>query len=332
MKKQKSQTEKAEEKQKSKMDKLIVEAKRFIERYKKKIVQNLHENKRVVIVDFRDLETFSNTLAKEILNSPEETLQILEMALDDLGLIKNIRVRLTNIPELNAVRIEYLRTKHVDKLIIIEGYLVQASEVRPQTISSRFECPECRTIIDVLQIGKKFNEPTKCVCGRKKNFTLISKESIDAQRIIISESREMQETGEGLSFPKESAVSILLQGDLTDPSNEIIDRLGQKIKVTGILKEIPVLREEGGVSTRFDWAIIANNIIFKEPSKEILISKEDERQILKLSKDPKILERLAFSIAPSIWGYQEVKDALVLQLFGATRGNINTLIVGDPGV
>jgi replicative DNA helicase Mcm len=61
-----------------------------------------------------------------------------------------------------------------------------------------------------------------------------------------------------------------------------------------------------------------------------------------MSQDPQILKKLANSVAPSVWGYDEIKQSLVLQLFGGvekqrkggakTRGDIHILLIGDPGV
>lgn len=60
-----------------------------------------------------------------------------------------------------------------------------------------------------------------------------------------------------------------------------------------------------------------------------------------LAADPNIYARLAASIAPSIWQLDDVKKGILCQLFGGvskmlpgakTRGEINVLLVGDPGV
>ena len=63
---------------------------------------------------------------------------------------------------------------------------------------------------------------------------------------------------------------------------------------------------------------------------------------MELSKDPKVFEKLAGSITPSVWGYEEIKKSLVLQLFGGvkkihvdgqkSRGDIHILLIGDQGV
>jgi len=68
------------------------------------------------------------------------------------------------------------------------------------------------------------------------------------------------------------------------------------------------------------------------------------REIQELSKHPDVYERLAKSVAPSIWELEDIKKGILCQLFGATnktfkgssankvRGDINILLVGDPGV
>jgi len=62
---------------------------------------------------------------------------------------------------------------------------------------------------------------------------------------------------------------------------------GSRIKVIGILKEVPIPLQTGGLSTRFELSIEANNIIpLEETFEELDINEEDERQILELSEDP----------------------------------------------
>ena len=324
--------------EKSSQEEQIAEAKRFFDTYRKEIGQSIREDKNIIIVDFSDLATFSHKLAEDLLNSPEEILQILETALDDLGLIKNARVRFINIPETQGSKIGHIRAKHLNKLISIEGIVRQASNVRPEVVNAKFECPSCGTIISVLQIEKKFREPTRCSCGRKGQFRLISKEMVDAQRLIIEESPEALVGGE-----QPRRMDIFLQEDLVEPKMEEKTTPGARVKVIGILKEIPRPLSSGGLSTVFDLAIQANNIIpLEESYDEVKISEEDERQIQELAADPKVFEKSAASIAPSIWGYDEIKKALVLQMFSGVRkvsadrsvkrGDIHILLMGDPGV
>ena len=319
-------------------DEQIAEAKQFFDTYKKEIGQSIREDKRVIFVDFNDLSEFSHGLAEDLLSAPEEILQVLESALDDLGLIRGARVRFKNIPETQKTKIGHIRAKHLNKLISIEGIVRQASDVRPQVVNAKFECPSCGTIISVLQIEKKFREPSRCSCGRKGQFRLISKEMVDAQRLVIEESPESLMGGE-----QPRRLSVFLQEDLVEPKMEEKTTPGSKIQVIGILKEIPVPLQTGSISTRFDHAIEANNLIpLEETYDEVKISEEDERQIQELAADPKVFDKLSASIAPSIWGYDEIKKSLVLQMFGGVRkvgtdrsvkrGDIHILLIGDPGV
>lgn len=74
---------------------------------------------------------------------------------------------------------------------------------------------------------------------------------------------------------------------------------------------------------------------------------ELEAKLRALSQREDIYELLARSLAPSIWEMEDVKKGILLQLFGGTnksvarggggggpryRGDINVLLVGDPGV
>src|SRR4030042_642496 len=97
--------------------------------------------------------------------------------------VKNPRVRLSSLPETQFEKIRNIRAKHLNHLISIEGIVRQASDVRPQVVNAKFECPSCGTIISVLQIEKRFQEPSRCSCGRRGGFRLISKDMVDTQRL-----------------------------------------------------------------------------------------------------------------------------------------------------
>jgi len=324
--------------EKKKIEELIIEAKSFFDSYKKEIGESLRQGN-VIYVDFQKLSEFSSNISDEILANPEETLAIIEQAVEQLGLIeKAARIRLTNLPEVHLLQIRDIRSKHLNELIILDGIIRQASDVRPQVVNAKFECPSCGTIIAVLQIEKKFREPSRCSCGRRGGFKLISKEMVDTQRLVIEESPESLKGGEQ---PKR--INVFLKEDLVEPRMEEKTTPGSRIKVIGVLKEVPVPLSSGGLSTRFELAVEVNNLIpMEETFEELNITDEDEKQILELSQDPQIFEKLSKSICPSIYGYDEIKKSLVIQLFGGvpkthtdgskSRGDIHILLVGDPGV
>ncbi len=71
------------------------------------------------------------------------------------------------------------------------------------------------------------------------------------------------------------------------------------------------------------------------------LTDEDKEAIVKLAKNPNIGQKIINSIAPSIYGHQFVKKAITLAMFGGEakdiqgkhriRGDINILLLGDPG-
>ena len=322
---------------KKKHDELILEAKNFFDAYKKEIGKSTRTGERIVKVPFPLLSEFSPTLSENLLDSPEETLSILETALEESGLIKGPRVRLSDLSKNAYSKIREIRAKHLDKLLWIEGIVRQASDVRPQVVNAKFECPNCGAILSVLQIDKKFREPSRCTCGWKSSFKVISKEMVDAQRLVIEESPDALEGGE-----QPRRINVFLQEDLVEPKMEERTTPGSKIRIYGVLKEVPVPLPTG-VSTRYDIAIEANNLIPMEESfEELETTEEDIKQILELAADPKVYKRLSQSIAPSVYGYDHIKESILLQLFGgvkktksdggSTRGDMHVLLVGDPGV
>ena len=271
-----------------KQEEVIEEAKKFFSFYKKKIGESIRKTENIVFVDFADLSSFSHELSDEMVEKPEEILTVMELALEETSLVKNPRIRITDLPENQRIKIRDIRAKHLNKFIFIEGIVRQASDVRPQVVSAKFECPSCGTIISVLQLEKKFKEPSRCSCGRKGFFKLISKQMVDAQRLVIEESPESLSGGE-----QPRRMNIFLKEDLVEPKMEEKTTPGSKVRIFGILNEIPVPLQTGAISTRFDLAIDANNVMTLEESYEDLkISEEDEMQIKELSMDSNIFKKL----------------------------------------
>jgi len=313
----------------------------FLEKnYYDKIVSNIRKGKNFVVVDFSELSKFDPSLAELLIEQPEEVLKAAEYAVKNFdieGDLDSFRVRFTKLPESLSVEIRNIRSQHISKLIVTQGIVRQKSDVRPQVVSARFECPSCGNIITVLQVDSKFKEPSRCGCGRKGKFRLLSKEMVDAQKIVLEEAPEDLEGGEQ---PKR--MNIFLKSDLVSPMSERKTNPGSKIKVSGILNEVPITAREGGKLTRFDLMIESNYVeAVEEDYTEIKISKKEENEIKRIAEDPKVHSKLINSIAPSIYGYEELKEALLLQLVGgvkkiredgtSNRGDMHILLIGDPG-
>ncbi len=318
----------------------IEKFKEFIDsNYQKQLNRAIKKGEKALVISFSDLSKFDHDLAEQLLDDPEETIKAAEISLESFDLPEDLplKIRFTALPDSQKIKIRNIRSKNLNTLISIEGVIRQSSDVRPQVISAKFECPACGNTITILQIDTKFKEPTRCSCGRRGRFRLLSKDLVDVQRLIIEESPETLIGGEQ---PKR--ISVFLKEDLVEPKMEKSTTPGSKINVIGIIKEIPILLRSGVQSIRYDLIIDANHINpIEEAFADIDITEEDEEQIQELAKDPRIHERLINSIAPSIYGHEDIKEALILQLVGGvskeredgikTRGDMHVLLIGDPG-
>lgn len=155
---------------------------------------------------------------------------------------------------------------------------------------------------------------------------------VDVQKIRIQESPEGLRGGE-----QPQTIDVDVTDDLV-----ALAAPGDRIIINGILRSIQRV-SYGNKSSLFDIYIEANSIEMGEKEfEEVNISDEDEKAIVELSKDHEVYRKFASSIAPSIYGNEEVKEAISLILFGGImkelpdgshlRGDIHMLLVGDPGI
>src|SRR3989344_312016 len=185
----------------------------FLSSYKDQLQEISRLDLRSIQIDFSDLSKFDLELAENILSNPEDVLKAAEVSLTNFDIpFENIRVRISNLPASQKQMIRDIRAAHLGKFLSIEGIVRQTSDVWPQVTSAKFECPSCGNTITILQLESKFKEPSRCSCGRQGRFRLISKELVDAQRIVLEEAPESLEGGEQ---PKRLA--IFVKEDLVEP-------------------------------------------------------------------------------------------------------------------
>jgi len=307
------------------------------ENYYNDLVTATSEGKKSLLIDFSLLDKFNPDFADYLFENPEEVFPIADEAtkqIDVPGEVK-LKLRFFNLPESRQMRIRNIRAEHIDKLISIDGIVKRASEIRPEVSESIYQCPECGERVTVIQTERIIRPPIECdKCGNMKNFKLIEEKLYDARWISVEEPFEIT-TGE-----RPSDIMVFLKEDLTTPKFQFKTDPGNRIKVAGVLKKLPK-RLKGTRSRQLDIYIDANSIENVEVEwEELEMNSEIEKKILELSKDPEIYSKLTASIAPSIYGLDDIKEAIVLQLFGGeqlvqkdrsrVRGDIHILLVGDP--
>ena len=311
--------------------------------YRSRISQLISTEGKSLVVDFTDLLKYNNDLANRVLLEPDSSLDAFrraayetmrsENALYADRVSKDLRVKIRGIPD--QVPLRKVDTSHLDKMLSVAGMVVRTSELRPLMVEGAFACPSGHVTYQE-QDDVMIQKPPKCeLCGESRNFELDKKLSKfkDFQNIRIQELPEELPPGQLPQF-----FDVNLEGDLVNTA-----RPGDRVVLTGILRAVPDI-SPGQVRTRLFRSQIDCNyaqVRGKEPE-QVQVTKEDEALIKGIAASPDAYEKLVNSIAPAVLGHLPEKEAILLLLAGGTsttlpdgtklRGDINVLIVGDPGV
>ncbi len=299
-------------------------------------------------IAFSSVDGADTALADLLLERPEEVLLGGLRAIRELLPVAGpeadgLRLRVTGLPSTARRLIRELRETDLNRFVALDGIVRKATEVRPMIREAVFSCSACRAEVREAQEegATVFREPSECTgCGKpaaRARFRLLPERStyVDAQRIEIQENPESLKGG---AHPQ--GLPVLLTEDLT---GRVIP--GNRIVVNGVLKSLQrasVGRSGLVRSTTFDLTLLGNAIEVKQKEfEEIDLTEEDTAVIERFRGDPRVLEILVSSLAPSIKGMEEEKTAIILQLFGGVekrypdgirvRGDIHILLIGDPG-
>ena len=306
----------------------------FSTKYKDDVFNVLEKypDERSLVIDYIDLEMFDPDLADLLIEKPDDVLIASEKAIKNIDpLMKDadLNIRLENLT--NLIPLKFLLSEYIGKFVSADGIVRKTDEIRPRIEIGVFECRGCMLVHEVQQgSGNSIIEPSLCTGCGGRSFRLLQEDS----KYVDTQTARIQEPLENLSGGTEpKQMLITLEDDLVDCLNP-----GDSVRITGILK---TFREER--SGKFKNYIYANHVEqLEQEFEELQISDEDEQKIIELSQDPKIYDKIIKSTAPSIKGYEDVKEAIALQLFGGAakeledktrlRGDIHILIVGDPGI
>jgi replicative DNA helicase Mcm len=315
-------------------------------RYKKELgeISREYPHKRSLHIDYREIERFGKAgiaMADELLENPGKVLEDVGEAIKSSQLIrikdgkelKGINIRFTNLPKKTGIR--NIRSDDINTFVSVEGILRKTTEVRPRVVEAVFKCPAGHFTVRKQKYGK-FIEPDGCAtdgCTFKK-LELLPKRSkfVDSQKLRIQESPEGLRGGE-----QPQTLDIDVTDDLSGKVSP-----GDRVIINGILRSMQRV-VKGEKSTVFDIFLECNSIeIAEKEFEEVEIDEKAEDEILTLSKDPMIYRMVTHSVAPTIYGSEDVKQAIVLQMFGGIRkempdgtqirGDIHVLLIGDPGI
>ncbi len=314
------------------------------DKYRQRISQMALAGSTSLVVDFEDLVTTDSPWAEALIAKPDEYLSYANQAAlaqlrieeqEYAGSVEAVNVRFKGL--LETVPLRTLGSEQIGKLVMLEGIVVRSTPITPMVIKAAFQCKRCETITAIQQTSPLLREPLTCTnpeCGRKGPFDFVQEEStfVDSQEIRIQERPEDLPPGQLQRW-----INIKIVGkDLMD-----VARPGDRVSIVGIVRAVAQTLSRGGRLRLFPVYLDANfvDVVSKE-AETLVISPEEEKQILDLAKDPWIHRNIIRSIAPSIYGYEHIKEAIMYLLFGGVpkylpdiniRGDMNALLIGDPG-
>lgn len=295
-------------------------------------------------VSYVHLSSTKAALSYFLANEPTEVLKVFDQVALDVTLFhypqyqdihKEIHVRISDLPIVYTLR--QLRQQHLNCLVRVSGVVTRRTGVFPQLKYVMFICQKCNITLGPFQQEASAEvKISYCQnCQSKGPFTINSEKTVyrNYQKLTLQESPGSVPAGR---LPRQREVVLL--ADLIDSAKP-----GDEIEVTGIYRNSydAQLNNKNGFPV-FATIIEANHIVKSHDQLAgFHLTEEDERQIRALSRDPDIVDKIVRSIAPSIYGHQDVKTAVALSLFGgvskeaqgkmAIRGDINVLLLGDPG-
>lgn len=297
-----------------------------------------YPDKRSMMVSVKDLSKFDPELASELIDNPDTVLEAAQESMKDK--LKDIEIG-DKEPHVrffdqgvNSPLVQDVGSSLIGKMILLDSLVVKRSEINPKVKVGAYKCTFCGATYKFRE--DKDEVPEICSECKRKSLKQDAKESqfTNLQKIAVQDPLEKLR-GSTPTWQLE----VWIEDDLV---NTVIP--GDRIEITGILRIRP-RRNTRGKKEKNLYTMFLDTVSVRPKQKEftdIPISEEEEREIKELAKDPQIFEKLSKSIVPSIYGFDEIKQAVTLQLFGGTEGkrlvdggiirsDMHILLIGDPG-
>ncbi|OXU23451.1 hypothetical protein TSAR_001635 [Trichomalopsis sarcophagae] len=303
-------------------------------------------------VNCAHLKAFDEQLYKQLVSYPQEVIPIMDMAVNEMYFEKypsdvldhQIQVRPFNVDKTKSMR--GLNPEDIDQLITITGMVIRTSNVIPEMREAFFKCIAC-SFTTMVEIDRgRISEPTVCTnCNNNYCFSLVHNRSLYSDKQMI----KLQESPDDMPASQTPHTILLFA------HNDLVDAIsaGDRVAVTGIYRALPIQLMPRASNIRAVYKTHIDVVHYRKQDSKRLYDSEDGKEhafpqervdlLRLLSKKKDVYDRLARTIAPSIYENEDIKKGILLQLFGGTkkthnssgrshfRSEINILLCGDPG-
>lgn len=338
------------------------EGNNFSYKYRDTLRKNYALKQYWISVNLEDLSSFDESLADKLYKSPTDYLPLFEEAATEVADevtaprpeadgpdIEPVQVTLQS--ESHASSIRDLNSDQVSRLVKIPGIIVAASGIKAKATQISIQCRSCRTVVPNIKVKpglEGYAMPRKCnteQAGRPKCpmdpfFIMPDKvKCVDFQILKVQESPDSVPHGE---MPRH----LQLFAD-----RFLVDRVvpGNRVTVLGIYSikkaSLKTSKKSDAVGVRAPYLRVIGIEVETDgvgrTARDLRFTPEEEEKFRRMAAKPDIHEIIARSIAPAIWGFEDIKKAIACLLFGGSRkimndgltrrGDINVLLLGDPG-
>ncbi|KFY15434.1 hypothetical protein V492_01987 [Pseudogymnoascus sp. VKM F-4246] len=327
--------------------------------YRDQLRANVMKKQYFCDVDIGHLISFNEELAHKLVTEPAEIIPLFEAALKncthrsiyatqkEIDLPEHQLLIHSNAAELSIRDLNALKISH---LVRVPGIVIGASVLSSKSTLVHIQCKNCSHTQNI-SVGGGFSGVTlPRNCGRSRDgvsdncpmdpyFIVHEKcQFVDQQVLKLQEAPDQVPVGE---LPRH----VLISADryLT---NRVVP--GSRCTITGIssifqTKASKAATTTSAVAIRTPYlrAVGIDSDVDQTAKGNSTLTEEEEAELLEMSRMPDLYNILADCIAPSIYGNRDIKKAIACLLFGGSkkilpdgmklRGDINVLLLGDPG-
>ncbi|KAJ8324371.1 DNA replication licensing factor MCM7 [Batrachochytrium dendrobatidis] len=241
-----------------------------------------------------------------------------------------------------GVSVRDIKATSVGKMVRVKGMVTRVSNVKPMVVVVAYSCDNCGHEIFQEVVSENVNPLVICTSDscRKNNIKGALHMQTRACKFLKFQEVKLQELTEQVpmgNIPRYMTVY------LTENQTRSVSP-GEMVYISGVVMPIPftgfrALR--AGLIT--DTYLDAHHIEHaKQQYTDMLPTTALNAQLQELTNGASVYHRLSQSIAPEIYGHEDIKKALLLLLVGGAskqtsdgmkiRGDLNICLMGDPGV
>ncbi|KAF9891489.1 minichromosome maintenance protein 5 [Aspergillus nanangensis] len=327
--------------------------------YRDQLRQNVLVKQYYCDIDIAHLISYNEELAHKLTTEPADIIPLFEIALQQCTqrivypsqrdvvlpthqLLLHSSATHISIRDLNATNISHL--------VRIPGIVIGASTISSKATLVNIQCKNCHHSENLRVEGGFSGLSLPRRCSRERVPGDGSEEPCPLDPYVISHEKCQfvdQQVLKLQEAPDQVPVGELPRHVLISADRYLANRVvpGSRCTVMGIFSIYQARggKKDGAVALRNPYlrAVGIMSDLDHTAKGNAIFSEEEEQEFLEISRRPDLYDALARSVAPSIFGNLDIKKAIVCLLMGGSkkilpdgmklRGDINVLLLGDPG-